>query len=91
MRTTPNASYVYIVDTRPKVHTSFFERFPFVGKGQSDHYCHYENFTFNQNYPARSVNSKMICMELVGILVRAVKKAIFQFLKKLFELASSDF
>ena len=33
----------------------------------------------------------MICMELVSFLVRALKKAIFQFLKKPLQLASSDF
>ena len=33
------------------------ERIPFVRTGLPDHFRRNENFTFRQNYPARSVNS----------------------------------
>ena len=70
-----------------------FEHFPFVRKGQSDYSRHCGNFTFNQNYPARSVNSSIICIMhgVGGFMVKALRKAIFRYLKKPLQLASSDF
>ena len=39
------------------VHTANLGRFTFVRTARPDHSRRDENFTFNQNYPARSVKS----------------------------------
>ena len=42
----------------------FLRRFPFVTTNRRDHSRHNENFTFNQNYQARSVKSYIACTKV---------------------------
>ena len=50
--------HAYGVTAIKKVHLG---RFPFVRTDRPGHYRRNENFTFNQNYPARSVKSYIAC------------------------------
>lgn len=50
--------HAYGVTAIKKVHLG---RFPFVGIDRPDHFRRNENFTFKQNYPARSVKSYIAC------------------------------
>ena len=64
-----------------KVALTFIDYFPFVKTDRPDPSSRNKNFTFNQNYPARSVKSWMVC----------TKKIVFFFQQKLLEKADFIF
>ena len=58
--------HAYGVTAIRKVHLGCF---PFVRTDRPDHFLRNENFTFNQNYPARSVKSYIACRKEIFFLL----------------------
>ena len=52
-------------------------RFSFVRTDRPDHSRCNENFTFNQNHPARLVKSYIVCMKDMVFLQKLLVKAYF--------------
>ena len=69
--------------------------FPFVRTNRPDHSSHNENFTFNQNYPARSVKSLIVCTKEMVFQQKLLEKSTFFIVKMtgpaMVRPASSDF
>ena len=66
--------HAYGVTAIKKVHLG---RFPFVRTDRPDHFRN-ENFTFNQNYPARSVKSYIACRkEMFFFSAKTLGKSLF--------------
>ena len=70
-------------------------RFPFVRTNRPDHSSQNENFTFNQNYPARSVKSLIVCTKEMVFQQKLLEKSTFFIVKMtgpaMVRPASSDF
>ena len=54
-------------------------RFPFVRTDRPGHSLRNENFTFNQSYPARSVNCYILCTKEIVFHHKLKEKAYFIF------------
>ena len=59
--------------------TYFLSRpcFPFVRADWPDHFNHNENFTFNQNYPVRSVRSQIAYIKEMVFQQKLLEKSMF--------------
>ena len=70
-------------------------RFPFVRTNRPDHSSQNENFTFNQNYPAKSVKSLIVCTKEMVFQQKLLEKSTFFIVKMtgpaMVRPASSDF
>ena len=64
-----------------KVALTFIDYFPFVKTDRPDPSSRNKNFTFNQNYPARSVKSWMVCTKKIVFFFSAktLRKSRFHF------------
>ena len=69
--------------------------FPFARTDRPDHSRRNENFTFNQNYPARSVKSLIVCTKEMVFQQKLLEKSTFFIVKMtgpaMVQPASSDF
>ena len=59
------------------VDSDSFRRFRFVRTDRPKQSCRNENFTFHQNYPARSVKSQIVCTKEMVFQQKPLKKADF--------------
>ena len=57
----------FVVSLNTCLTLSYLRELSIVRTGQPYHSCHNENFTFNQNYPARLVNSRIIYTGLMRV------------------------
>ena len=84
--------HAYGVTAIRKVHLG---RFPFVRTDRQDHFRRNENFTFNQNYPARSVKSYIACRKEIFFLQQKLLGKAYFMVKMtgpvMFQPASCDF
>ena len=73
-----NLLYLTVFNIREAiVDSDSFGRFRFVRSDRPNQSRRNENFTFHQNYPARSVKSQIVCAKEMVFQQKLLKKADF--------------
>ena len=76
LRRGPDLNHYFLEADLLYIICSFLGCFPFVRTERPDHSRHIENFTFNQNYPSRSVKSWIVCTKEMVFSKNSWKKLL---------------